>query len=245
MDQIHELTDLICHARNMVFFTGAGVSTESGIPDFRGSQGLYRTEEDDGIPPETKLHRRYLTDHPEQFYAYYRTHMVYPDAKPNAAHYAPAQLEATGRYASVTVITQNIDGLFQAAGCRTVHELHGSAARNYCTACGNTYDLASVIQGDTLPRCTCGGLIRPDVVLYGEPLNEDTWYAAETAIHSADLLLVGGTSLTVYPAAGLIRLFRGEHMVIINQMPTPYDDRAELIIREPIGQVMTQVMAGL
>ncbi len=239
-----QLTELIRHAKQIVVFGGAGLSTESGIPDFRGSGGLYQKKEETDVAPEEMLHHDFLERHPERFYAYYRTHMIYPDAKPNAAHFAFAKLEAMGKLSAV--ITQNIDGLHQKAGSQNVIELHGSTLRNACKTCGKKYDLDRIMNADGIPTCTvCGGIIRPDVVLYGEGLDMNEWMRAENAIRKADVLIVGGTSLTVYPAASLVELYRGDHLVIVNKTRTPYDSRAELLIREPIGEVFSEVMTSL
>lgn len=227
---------------SVVFFGGAGVSTESGIPDFRGSGGLYQAGHTTDVPPETILHVRYFAKYPDRFYAYYRAHMLYPHARPHAAHYALSKLEAMGKLSAV--ITQNIDGLHQAAGSRHVFELHGSTLRNYCVDCGREYGLEAITATEEeVPHCsTCGGMIRPDVVLYGEPLDGQLWFAAEKAIRMADVMIVGGTSLTVMPAADMVTDFHGSHLIIINQTPTPYDHLAEMIIREPIGKVFCRVM---
>ncbi len=241
MEQDRQLIEILREAKNMVFFGGAGVSTESGIPDFRSSDGLYGADEADGLSPEAILHHSFLMRHPARFYAYYRAHMLYPDATPNPAHYALAELEAEGKLSAI--VTQNIDGLHQAAGSRVVLELHGSTLRNFCTRCGRRYGLEGVTDGsEAIPTCTCGGMIRPDVVLYGESLNGGVWTAAEEAMAAADVLIVGGTSLTVQPAASLVNAFGGEHLVIINRTPTPYDPWAELVIRDPIGEVFERVM---
>lgn len=236
MQDREELKRMIGAAERIVFFGGAGVSTGSGIPDFRGSAGLYR-EEGPGERPEEILHTRYLARYPERFFAYYRAHMLYPDAEPNEAHRALAALEREG--ALTAVVTQNIDGLHTAAGSRTVHELHGSVLKNYCVACGRRYPLSFVLSSEGVPTCpACGAIVRPDVVLYGEGLCGDVFDAAIRAIADADLLLVGGSSLTVQPAASLIEYFDGEAMVILNKTPTPYDGLASLLIRDPIEEVL-------
>ena len=237
MDDYEELKKIIDGASDIVFFGGAGVSTESGIPDFRGAGGLYLGEEDDGVPPEEKLHIRYFLRNPEGFYRYYRRHMLYPEAQPNAAHLALAALERAGKLS--TVITQNIDGLHQRAGSSNVIELHGSTLRNYCVRCGKKYGVDYILESTGVPKCSeCGGIVRPDVVLYGEGLDGSVFADAEEAIANADVLIVGGTSLTVNPAASLVDYYCGEHLIIINQTPTPYDCFAEMIIRDPIGTVM-------
>lgn len=233
-----KLRKLIADSENIVFFGGAGVSTESGIPDFRGSGGLYKNH-DNNIRPEQILHHQYFMTFPEKFYDYYRKNMVYPDAKPNAAHKALARLEKTGKLKAV--ITQNIDGLHTLAGSKNVIELHGSTLRNYCMKCGKFYDRDYVMRGSGVPFCSCGGMIKPDVVLYGENLNEDALYAAVRTIQDADLLIVGGTSLTVQPAASLVGCAESGKLVIINKSETPYDDYAELLIHDPIALVFEQL----
>ena len=231
-----ELNELLRRAQNIVFFGGAGVSTESGFPDFRGSQGLYRQDEPEEEAPETILSIGFFIRHPQAFYRYYRSHMLYPDAQPNGAHRALARLEQEGKLRAV--ITQNIDGLHQAAGSRRVIELHGCARRNFCIRCGRSFGVKRLLEQKDVPHCPCGGLVRPDIVLYGEGLSAKALDDAEEAIVHADLLIVGGTSLTVQPAASLVDCFEGEHLVIINRAPTPYDGLAELIIRDPIGEVL-------
>ena len=231
-----ELLGIIENAKKIVFFGGAGVSTGSGIPDFRGSGGLY-TKDGPGESPEELLSGTYLRKYPEKFYAYYKGSMLYPHAKPNAAHLMLAKWEREGKLTSV--ITQNIDGLHQAAGSKNVIELHGSVLRNYCISCGEMHSLSYVTEADGVPRCrVCGGIVRPDVVLYGEGLDGAAFMQAQSDIAAADVLIVGGTSLTVYPAAGLIRHFHGKHLIIINRTRTPYDPWAEYVIREPIEEVL-------
>lgn len=238
---LDELKNIVDNAENIVFFGGAGVSTGSGIPDFRGSGGLYTTDNDADESPETILSGAYLRRYPEKFFAYYKTHMIYPDAEPNDAHYALAELERLGKLKAV--ITQNIDGLHQMAGSRNVIELHGSVMRNYCTGCGKTYPLSYVTDSEGVPRCgLCGAVVRPDVVLYGEGLDGESFGKAEEAISEANVLIVGGTSLTVQPAASLIDLFDGERLIIINRTPTPYDGYAEYVIREPIEDVLRELV---
>ena len=230
------LAEIIASAKKIVFFGGAGVSKGSGIPDFRGSGGLYTSDAEES--PEEILSGTYLRRYPEKFYDYYRKNMLYPDAKPNAAHLTLAKWEREGKLTSV--ITQNIDGLHQAAGSKNVIELHGSVLRNYCTSCAEEYPLSYITGSEGVPRCrVCGAIVRPDVVLYGEGLDGAAFMQAQNDIAEADVLIVGGTSLTVYPAAGLIRYFRGEHFIIINQTRTPYDPYAELVIREPIEKVLS------
>ncbi len=236
-----DLKNIVDHAEHLVFFGGAGVSTGSGIPDFRGSGGLYTAENEGEEPPETILSGAYLRDCPEKFFAYYKTHMLYPEAKPNAAHIALAKLERRGKLKAI--VTQNIDGLHQAAGSRHVIELHGSVMRNYCTHCRKAYPLSYLLDCDGVPRCEiCDAVVRPDVVLYGEGLDGESFGKAEKAISEANVLIVGGTSLTVQPAASLIDLFEGEHLIIINRTPTPYDGYAEYVIREPIEDVLRELV---
>ena len=244
MNNYNETANIIADSKNMVFFGGAGVSTESGIPDFRGSAGLYNDNKVYRYRPEEILHYRFLQTHPEEFYSYYKENMIHCEAEPNAAHIVLAQLEA-GRKLNA-VITQNIDGLHQKAGCKNVIELHGSVYRNYCTKCGKNYGIEKITGSKDIPICdSCRGLIRPDVVLYGEALNDGNLYRAEKVIESADVLIVGGTSLTVFPAAGLISCFKGKHLIIINSTPTQYDCFAEIIIREPIAKVFENIKEGL
>lgn len=223
----------------MVFFGGAGVSTESGIPDFRSADGIYA--QGGVIPPEQMVSRSFFDAHPREFFDFYFRSMVFPDAQPNQAHRKLAELEREGILSAV--ITQNVDGLHQKIGSRNVFELHGSALRNYCTRCGAVYtaeELASAHEraGDGIPRCACGGIVRPDVVLYEEPLDQDVLRGAVETIQRADLLLIAGTSLVVYPAAGLIDYFRGSRLAIVNRDPTPRDRQADLCIAASIGEVM-------
>ena len=224
-------------SRSIVFFGGAGVSTESGIPDFRGVDGLYRQKY--AYPPETILSHEFLLQHPEEFYRFYREKILILNVRPNPAHEKLAQWEREGRLRAV--ITQNIDGLHQAAGSKWVLELHGSIHRNHCTRCGKFYTAEQIAATTGVPRCDCGGTIRPDVVLYGESLDEKVLRASMDALAHADLLIVGGTSLSVYPAAGLIDLYPGDRLALLNRTPTPRDSRANLILREPIGQIMAEL----
>ena len=235
-----KLAKMLSLARRAVFFGGAGVSTESGIPDFRSTDGLYHQQWK--YPPETILSRTFFWSRTEEFYRFYRQKMLFPDAKPNAAHIALAELEKRGILSAV--ITQNSDGLHQAAGSKNVIELHGSVLRNRCTQCGKPYGLEDIIAGQGIPRCACGGLIKPDVVLYEEQLPEVAIENALDAIARADLMIIGGTSLAVYPAAGFAAGYRGP-LVIINKSPTSLDGRASLVIAQPIGQTMARVMALL
>ena len=236
--EIKRLQEWIDGSNNIVFFGGAGVSTESGIPDFRSQDGLYHQKYEE--PPETIISHSYFLRYPEKFYRFYRDKMIAPQAKPNAAHLKLAELERAGKLKAV--ITQNIDGLHQDAGSQEVLELHGSVRRNYCMSCGAYYEGVDIILGSNgVPRCTCGGIIKPDVVLYEEGLDETTLYKAVDYIRRADVLIVGGTSLVVYPAAGLINYYRGKKLVLINLQPTGMDQRADLVIAGKIGQVLSQI----
>ena len=231
------LEEIISGSRNIVFFGGAGVSTESGIPDFRSVDGLYNQKYD--YPPEIILSHTFWERNPAEFYRFYRDKMIVRDAKPNAAHLRLAKLEREGRLSAV--VTQNIDGLHQAAGSKRVYELHGSTLRNYCTRCGAFYDQDFIATSVGVPRCPdCGGIVKPDVVLYEEGLDEEVLSGAVSAIRKADTLIIGGTSLVVYPAAGLVDYFRGNHLVVINMQPTAADRRADLCIAQPIGQVLSE-----
>ncbi|MGI6316403.1 MAG: NAD-dependent protein deacylase [Christensenellales bacterium] len=222
-------------AKHIVFFGGAGVSTESGIPDFRGTDGLYNKQYSN--PPETILSHDFFVSHTKEFFRFYRERMLYPDAEPNGAHLALAALEKAGKLDAV--VTQNIDGLHQAAGSRKVLELHGNVHRNYCMHCGKLYGLDAVTSSESVPHCACGGILKPDVVLYQEPLDDHVVNNTLEFISSADLLIVGGTSLAVYPAAGFLQAYRGSRMALINLSPTPYDRRANLILREPVGKTLS------
>ena len=235
--RIETLKTWIEASDNIVFFGGAGVSTESGIPDFRSVDGLYHQQFD--YPPETILSHTFFYQHPDYFYRFYRQKMLPLEAQPNAAHKKLAELEQAGKLRAV--ITQNIDGLHQKAGSRNVLELHGSIWRNYCTRCGKFYPPEFIRDCAGVPMCDCGGVVKPDVVLYEEGLSEDVLHRAVHAISEADVLIVGGTSLTVYPAAGLIRYYRGSKLVLINRDETPYDTAADLVLRDPIGQVFAQL----
>ena len=238
--EIETLKTWIEASDNIVFFGGAGVSTESGIPDFRSTDGLYHQKFE--YPPETILSHTFFYQHTEYFYRFYREKMLPLEAEPNAAHRALAALERAGKLRAI--VTQNIDGLHQKAGSKNVYELHGSIWRNYCTKCGKSYSAEFIQDSGGVPHCACGGLIKPDVVLYEEGLDEKTIKGAVRAIAEADVLIVGGTSLTVYPAAGLIRYYGGNRLVLINRDETPYDGYANLIFREPIGQVLGQCVNG-
>ena len=238
--EIETLKTWIEASDNIVFFGGAGVSTESGIPDFRSTDGLYHQKFE--YPPETILSHTFFYQHTEYFYRFYREKMLPLEAEPNAAHRALAALERAGKLRAI--VTQNIDGLHQKAGSKNVYELHGSIWRNYCTKCGKSYSAEFIRDSGGVPHCACGGLIKPDVVLYEEGLDEKTIKGAVRAIAETDVLIVGGTSLTVYPAAGLIRYYGGNRLVLINRDETPYDGYANLIFREPIGQVLGQCVNG-
>ena len=234
---VPELERLIQAHQNIVFFGGAGVSTESGIPDFRSVDGLYHQKFK--YPPETMLSHTFYEQHTAEFFDFYRQKLIVHGAKPNAAHLRLAKLEREGKLKAV--VTQNIDGLHQAAGSKTVYELHGSTLRNYCTRCGKFYDVDFIANSTGVPRCTeCGGIVKPDVVLYEEGLDEEVLSGAVDAIRHADTLIIGGTSLVVYPAAGLIRYFRGDNLVVINMQPTGADASADLCSAKPIGQVLSE-----
>lgn len=235
------LKDIIQGSDNIVFFGGAGVSTESGIPDFRSATGLYNQKHQTDFSVEEMLSHGYFIRHTEEFYEYYKNHLLFPEAGPNAAHHALAKLERMGKLKAV--ITQNVDNLHQAAGSKTVLELHGSAYRNYCMDCGEHYGLEEILKKTGVPHCEkCGGIIRPDVVLYGENLETSVVQRALQAISQAETLIIGGTSLVVYPAAGFVEYFRGKHLVLINQDKTSQDGRATLVIREKIGKVLAEAV---
>lgn len=241
------LKELVKKSKRIVFFGGAGVSTESGIPDFRSENGLYQAQTKYGRSPEEMLSHSFFMSDTETFYDYYKSNLLYPDVMPNKAHYALAKLEEQGKLKAV--VTQNIDGLHQLAGSKKVYELHGSVLRNHCTRCHTLFCREFIIKPEStnpekypdsnIPRCIkCGGIIKPDVVLYEEPLDQEVMQGAVDAISSADLLIVGGTSLVVYPAAGLINYFRGNNLVLINKSETQYDSRASLVIHDAIGEVL-------
>lgn len=236
-ERIAQLKEYVKESSRIVFFGGAGVSTESGIPDFRSTDGLYHQEW--RYPPETILSHSFFVSNTEEFYRFYKKKMLCLDAKPNAAHKKLAQLEEQGRLTAV--VTQNIDGLHQLAGSKKVYELHGSVHRNYCQKCGKFYDAAYMLNAKGVPRCECGGLIKPDVVLYEEGLDNRTIQGAVEAIAHADLLIIGGTSLAVYPAAGLIDYFTGKHLVVINRASTPRDSHVDLLIQANIGEVLSGI----
>jgi NAD-dependent deacetylase len=237
---LKSLETLIDQSENIVFFGGAGVSTESGIPDFRSVDGLYHQQYD--YPPETILSHTFWERNPEEFYRFYRAKLIVHDAKPNPAHLRLAKLEREGKLKAI--VTQNIDGLHQAAGSKNVFELHGSTLRNYCTGCGEFYGVDFIEKSTGVPRCPkCGAIIKPDVVLYEEGLDNAVVSGAIQAIRRADLLIIGGTSLVVYPAAGLVDYFRGRNLVVINMQPTAADRRADLCISQPIGQVLDETIS--
>ncbi len=234
-DKIKTLQTIIDNGRRIVFFGGAGVSTESGIPDFRSADGLYHQKYK--YNPETILSHSFFMQKPEEFYEFYRDKMVITDVEPNITHRFLAKLEEAGKLSGV--VTQNIDGLHQAGGSHTVIELHGSIHRNYCMKCKKFYPLSAMTETEHVPRCDCGGILKPDVVLYEESLNEDDINTALSLISQADVLIVGGTSLSVYPAASFIRYFQGEHLVLINKSSTPYDSNADLLIQAGLGEVFS------
>ncbi len=241
MDNIQKLKKWVEESNNIVFFGGAGVSTESGIPDFRGETGIYQTISEYGINPETILSHTFFENNKEVFFDYCKKHLVFPDAKPNAAHYGLAELEKQGKLKAV--ITQNIDNLHQAAGSKNVLELHGTLYKNYCIKCGKKFDIDYVLNSDGVPKCDkCGGVVRPDVVLYEESLDMDVMQKAVNYIASCDMLIIGGTSLAVYPAAGLINYYNGNKLVLINKSTTNLDNRADLALHMNIGEVFSKIM---
>lgn len=241
MDSIEKLKKWIDESNNIVFFGGAGVSTESGIPDFRGEKGIYKTMSEYGVRPETILSHTFFESNKEIFFDYCKKNLMYPDAKPNAAHLALAKLEQMGKLKAV--VTQNIDNLHQKAGSKNVLELHGTLYKNYCINCGKKFPLDFVEKSDKIPLCDeCGGVVRPDVVLYEEGLNQEVVEKALKYICEADMLIIGGTSLNVYPAAGLVNYYRGNKLVLINKSVTPMDSKADLKISMNIGSVFEKVV---
>ena len=234
MNQQETLRQWVEESRRIVFFGGAGVSTESGIPDFRSTDGLYHQEYD--YPPEEILSHEFFERNPEEFFRFYWAKMIAPQARPNAAHRVLAKWEAEGKLTAV--ITQNIDGLHQMAGSRRVYELHGTVHRNHCVRCGRMVPLSEIREHKGIPRCTCGGILKPDVVLYGESLDTETLQKSVQAIEEADMLIIGGTSLSVYPAAGLVHYYRGKRLVLINLSETPMDAQADLRITGSIGKTL-------
>ena len=240
-NNIEQLRKIIADSNNIVFFGGAGVSTESGIPDFRSATGLYNQKLDRNVSPEELISHSFYVRYPEYFFEFYKDKLIYPDAEPNDCHKALAELERQGKVKAV--VTQNIDGLHQKAGSQVVYELHGSTLRNYCESCHSFYDEKFVLASDGVPTCPkCGGRVKPDVVLYEEGLDDNVVEAAINAIAHADTLIIGGTTLIVYPAAGLIHYFRGKHLVLINKSSTSADSMADLVINDNIGQVFRAVM---
>ncbi len=240
--ELSRLAEMISAGNNIVFFGGAGVSTESNIPDFRSETGIYRTESGNSYPPEEMLSHSFFMTHTQEFFSFYKSKMIFRDARPNPAHYALAELERKGRLKAV--ITQNIDGLHQLAGSKEVVELHGSVHRNYCIKCYKKFDLDYVFNSSsTVPVCDkCSGIVRPDVVLYEENLDNDIIMKTVNYISSADVLIIGGTSLVVYPAAGLIKYYNGNKLAIINTQPTQYDYKANVVIKEKIGTALSKVI---
>lgn len=236
-DKIQQFAEIVNDSQRIVFFGGAGVSTESGIPDFRSVDGLYNQQWD--YPPETILSHSFFMKKTEEFYRFYREKMICEGVKPNNAHLKLAELEQKGKLTAI--VTQNIDGLHQAAGSKQVYELHGSVLRNYCMRCGKFHGIEAITGSDGVPHCECGGIIKPDVVLYEEGLDDKVVSGAVEAIAKADTLIIGGTSLNVYPAAGLIRYFSGKHLVIINMSPTQMDGNADLLIADKIGKVFSAI----
>ncbi len=236
-DQLKTLQDWVDRSDNIVFFGGAGVSTESGIPDFRSTDGLYH--QNYKFPPETILSHTFFVQNTAEFYRFYREKMLFLDAKPNALHHKLAQWEQLGKLRAI--ITQNIDGLHQAAGSRAVYELHGSVHRNFCTHCHKPFSVEAILEQSGVPKCPCGGIIKPDVVLYEESLNGQTVQGSVRAIQQADMLIIGGTSLAVYPAAGLIHYYQGNKLVLVNKTPTSADAHANLVLRGAIGKLFAQL----
>ena len=241
MNNIEQFVDWVDKCDNIVFFGGAGVSTESGIPDFRSPDGLYNQKYK--YPPETIISHSFYLRYPEEFYRFYKDKMLYPDSEPGITHLALAKLEQQGKLKAV--VTQNIDGLHQKAGNKNVIELHGSVLRNYCERCHRFYGMESIINSYGIPTCECGGIIKPDVVLYEEGLDSKVINAAVTAIAQADTLIIGGTSLVVYPAAGLVHYFQGKHLVLINKSSTSADSSADLLIQNDIAKVMKEAVEEL
>ena len=240
-DKWKQLKKWIDESENIVFFGGAGVSTESGIPDFRSEGGIFQAINEYGVRPEVILSHTFFMQNPEVFFKYYKKTLLYPAARPNDCHKALAKLEAMGKLKAV--VTQNIDDLHQRAGSKNVLELHGTLYKNYCMKCGKKFDLDYVTADDGITRCdACGGIVRPDVVLYEEGLDQETIYKSVDYISKADLLIVGGTSLNVYPAAGLLNYYRGNKLVLVNKSATPYDNKAALVIAENIGEVFRKVV---
>lgn len=244
MTKIEQLAEILKNSNNIVFFGGAGVSTESGIPDFRSSNGLFNEKLNITFTPEQLVSHSFFKRYPEEFFNFYKSKLIYPDAKPNGAHIALAKLEEMGKLKAV--VTQNIDGLHQRAGSKNVFELHGSVLRNYCMDCHTFYDEKFILDSKGVPTCTkCGGIVKPDVVLYEEPLDDNVIRGAIDAISKADTLIIGGTSLVVYPAAGLINYFKGKNLILINKSSTSADSKADLVINDSIGKVLNKVIDNL
>ena len=242
--EIEQLTKILKESNNIVFFGGAGVSTESGIPDFRSSNGLFNEKLNVTFTPEQLVSHSFYIKYPQEFFNFYKAKLIYPESKPNDAHIALAKLEEMGKLKAV--ITQNIDGLHQAAGSKNVYELHGSVLRNYCVKCHAFYDEKFILESKGIPACTeCNGVVKPDVVLYEEGLDDSTIRGAVHAISTADTLIIGGTSLVVYPAAGLIDYFRGKNLILINKSSTSADNKANLVINDSIGKVLREVVNNL
>lgn len=240
MNKIEKLQEIIDASDNIVFFGGAGVSTESGISDFRSESGIFKSLEKYGDTPERLVSHSYYLEHTDKFFSYYKDCLIFPEAEPNPAHYTLARLEKEGKLKAI--ITQNIDGLHQKAGSKNVLELHGIVYRNYCEICKKEYDLNFILESEGIPHCTCGGIIKPDVVLYEEALDMNILNKSAQYIMSADTLIVGGTSLVVYPAAGLINYFKGKNLVLINKSKTDYDLLASLVINEAIGETLNKII---
>lgn len=244
MDNIKELSEILKNSDNIVFFGGAGVSTASGIPDFRSSDGLYSMKLNKRFSPEEAVSHSFFVNYPEEFYDFYKTHLIYTDAKPNKCHEALYELEKMGKLKAI--VTQNIDGLHQKAGSSKVYELHGSVLRNYCVKCREFYDEKYVVSSKGIPVCEkCGGIVKPDVVLYEEGLDESVISGAVSAISAADTLIIGGTSLVVYPAAGLIRYFRGNNLILINKSHTSADSNADMVIHDSIEKVLYEAVIAI
>ncbi|MGI5969911.1 MAG: NAD-dependent protein deacylase [Lachnospiraceae bacterium] len=244
MDNIKELSEILKNSDNIVFFGGAGVSTASGIPDFRSSDGLYSMKLNKKFSPEEAVSHSFFVNYPEEFYDFYKTHLIYTDAKPNKCHEALYELEKMGKLKAI--VTQNIDGLHQKAGSSKVYELHGSVLRNYCVKCREFYDEKYVVSSKGIPVCEkCGGIVKPDVVLYEEGLDESVISGAVSAISAADTLIIGGTSLVVYPAAGLIRYFRGNNLILINKSHTSADSNADMVIHDSIEKVLYEAVIAI
>lgn len=242
--EIEQLTQILRDSNNIVFFGGAGVSTESNIPDFRSSNGLWNEKLKINFTPEQLVSHTFFMSYPDEFFEFYKDKLIYPDAKPNAAHIALAKLEEMGKLKAI--VTQNIDGLHQAAGSKNVYELHGSVLRNYCMKCHAFYDEKFILASKGIPTCPkCGGRVKPDVVLYEEGLDNDIINGAVRSISQADTLIIGGTSLVVYPAAGLINYFRGKNLILINKSSTSADNKADLVIHDAIGKVLGEVVNNL